>query len=349
MLQHNTSQRIEEVVEHPLLDLLNQPNDFLNMFDLWELTQLYLECVGLAYWLLEFNDFTDTPRAIWLLPAHQVRPMRSPGSPNIIDGYEFTGQGQVQRFSVREVIVFRIPDPRNPYHGGYSPLRACYESVILSTEYTAMRRSIYENVGVPSAIIAPETMLNNDERDRLEEQWNQKFRRGGAGRVLVAESNLRVSILSHSLGDLAALAEAQATKTDILNAFHIPPPFFNERTNLANMQAAKELHHSLAIGPRLKRRDEKLNQSLVPLFDTTGRLFLASETPGEDSRLLALQQQDADVRTGIRSINEIRAERGLPPVPWGDSPQEMAVVKEKGPSTKDATAPAETTNDRSKS
>jgi hypothetical protein len=134
---------------------------------------------------------------------------------------------------------------------------------------------------------------------------------------------MRVSILQHSLGDLAALAEAQATKTDILNAFHIPPPFFSERTNLANMQAAKELHQVLAIGPRLKRRDEKLNQLLVPQYDPTGRLFLASEQPGADVKLLAIQQQEADVRAGIRSINEIRAERGLPPVPWGEKPLAM--------------------------
>jgi hypothetical protein len=32
-----------------------------------------------------------------------------------------------------------------------------------------------------------------------------------------------------------------------------------------------------AVSPRLERRDEKLNAQLVPLFDPTGRLFLADD------------------------------------------------------------------------
>jgi hypothetical protein len=35
----------------------------------------------------------------------------------------------------------------------------------------------------------------------------------------------------------------------------------------------------LAVSPRLRRRDEKLNEQLVPLYDPTRRLFLASQDP----------------------------------------------------------------------
>ena len=40
---------------------------------------------------------------------------------------------------------------------------------------------------------------------------------------------------------------------------------------------AEHQHQAKAIGPRLTRRDEKLNEQLVPLFDPSGRLFLASD------------------------------------------------------------------------
>ena len=33
-----------------------------------------------------------------------------------------------------------------------------------------------------------------------------------------------------------------------------------------------------------------------------------------------LRQQEIDLRTGTRSINEVRAERNLPPVVWGETP-----------------------------
>jgi len=77
---------------------------------------------------------------------------------------------------------------------------------------------------------------------------------------------------------------------------------------------------SNCIHPRLERRDEKLNQQLVPYFDPTGRLFVASEDPTPMDPETTWQQQKIDMEFGVRTINEMRAEEGLPPVPWGDEP-----------------------------
>jgi hypothetical protein len=33
-----------------------------------------------------------------------------------------------------------------------------------------------------------------------------------------------------------------------------------------------------------------------------------------------IKQQENDLKYGVVSINEVRSERGLPPVPWGDVP-----------------------------
>src|SRR5208337_5539905 len=42
--------QIEEVLEHPLLTLLQHVNPQHNSFDLWELTTLYQEVHGAAFW-----------------------------------------------------------------------------------------------------------------------------------------------------------------------------------------------------------------------------------------------------------------------------------------------------------
>jgi hypothetical protein len=113
----------------------------------------------------------------------------------------------------------------------------------------------------------------------------------------------------------------KANKEDIANAFHIPLPFLTGETNLANMQAADHLHKSLAILPRLRRRDEKLNEQLIPLYDSTGRLFIQTPDPTPANQQFVLQQEQADLRQGVRTINEVRASRGLAPVAWGDGPK----------------------------
>jgi HK97 family phage portal protein len=288
-------------------------------FDLWELTELYLEVHGSAYWLLDFDPALGVPANIWILPSQNVTPRRQPDSPNLVDVYEYRARGS-EDFPAGRVIHFRFPDPRDPYTSGLSPLRACYEQIALTSDYAAMKRAIYDNTGMPSVMPMPEESVGEEERARLEEQWAQKFRRGGSGRALVAETSFRVHVLSHSMGDLAALADMRATKEDIANAFHVPIPFLSGRTNLANMQAADYLHKALAITPRLRRRDEKLNEQLVTLYDPSGRLFLASPDPTPANELLLLQQEQAHLKFGVRTINEIRGARGLPFVPWGDRP-----------------------------
>lgn len=311
---------IAEVLDHPLLTLLRQVNPVHNSFDLWELTELYLEVHGCAYWLLEDDPLTGLPGRIWILPNQQVTPRRAPDSPRLVDAYEFRGR-QLEQLPPERVIAFRFPDPRDPYSSGQSPLRACFEQVQLSSEYAALKRSLYDNTGLPSVVLTPAEVVGEEEKTRLEEQWRQKFQRGGQGQALVAESAWKVEVLHHSMGDLAALADHKATKEDIANAFQVPLPFLSADTNLANMQAANHLHRTLAIAPRLRRRDEKLNEQLLPRFDPEGRLFLATDDPTPANHEFTLRQEQSDLRLGVRTINEVRAARGLTPVPWGDRPK----------------------------
>lgn len=311
--------QIEEVLDHPLLTLLEKVNAVQNAFDLWELTTLYQEVHGSAYWYLSF-DALGVSREIWILPSQNVTPKHEPGSPRVVDYYLYRSGAGEQRFTPREIIHFRYPDPRNPYSGGLSPLRACYEQVVLLGDYAAMKKSIYDNHAIPAAVVSCGENTGEPERDRLEAQWTSKFSRGGSGRVFVGDAGTKVQVLSHSMGDLAALADMRATRDDIGNAFHVPLAFLTTETNLANLQAAEHQHMAKAILPRLRRRDEKLNEQLVPLFDPTGRLFLASDDPVPINRDHRLQQQESDLKYGVVSINEVRQERGLAPVPWGDTP-----------------------------
>jgi Phage-related protein len=302
-----------------LLTLLANVNPVHNAFDLWELTTLYQEVHGSAYWMLDIGPL-GIPQAIWILPSQNVTPKRRPDSPNIVDYYQYRTGSREQQFTPDEIIHFRYPDPRDPYNAGLAPLRACYEQVALTSDYAAMKKAIYENRALPSAIVSPDEVIGEEERDRIEMQWNEKFRRGGTGRVVVGDSKLNVSVLSQSIGDLAQLAEIRATMEDICNAFHVPIAYMTTNVNMANLQAADRQHSRNAIHPRLQRRDEKLNEQLLPLYDPTGRLFVASEDPSPADAEADNKQLELDLKFGVVTINDIREQRGYPPVPWGDEP-----------------------------
>jgi hypothetical protein len=81
--------------------------------DLWELTTLYQEAHGCAYWLLEAGPL-GPPAAIWPLPSHHVTPMRAHDSANIVDAYRVrTARGE-ELLRPDQVIAFRYPDPASP-------------------------------------------------------------------------------------------------------------------------------------------------------------------------------------------------------------------------------------------
>jgi HK97 family phage portal protein len=320
---------VEEVTEHPILTLFRSVNEEHNAWDLWELTTLYQEVAGSAYWLIERGPFA--PERIWPLPSHCVRPVRAPDSPNVVDYYDHSRGGRPVRYPAADVIHFKYPDPRDPYGPGLAPLRACFDHVLLDAEYVALKRAKFANHALPGVIISPDGLVSQAEIERLEAAWNNKFLRGGQGRALVAESKMSVTVLSQALGDLSALAEIGASREAIANAFGVPAPYLFRETNLANLQAAQTLHTAMTVRPRLIRRDEKLNERLVPLFDPTGRLFLASDDPRPADNDRLLRQQSAHVEAGIRTINEVRAELGLGPVPWGDLPPFLAAVNPRRP------------------
>ena len=109
-----SAERLEEVTEHPLLDLLAQVNPVHNQFDLWELTTLYQEVHGAAYWLLDIGAL-GTPQQIWILPSQNVTALREPQSRNVVDYYLYRTGAQEQRFRPDQIIHFRYPDPRSLY------------------------------------------------------------------------------------------------------------------------------------------------------------------------------------------------------------------------------------------
>jgi phage portal protein BeeE len=109
-------------------------------------------------------------------------------------------------------------------------------------------------------------------------------------------------------------------RSSIANAFPAPVAFLTRQTNTANLQAAESQHMSKAINPRLERRDERLNEQLMPIYDPTRRLFLASEDPSPVDPEMRWQMMQINMRYGVLTINEARDGQGLPPVPWGDKP-----------------------------
>jgi HK97 family phage portal protein len=344
---------IEEVAAHPLLDLLKRPNPDPDQgglcgYDLRWMTQLYLESVGRAYWLIE-RDGLGIPRQLWLLRPHLVREIPDRTGKRTIDHYQYGGARGV-RYETSDVIKFHYPDPDNPYFGGYSPLAAAIEKIRIARKEDAHLNAMLENMGRPDAVWSPKGDsegggIGSAEAQRVRSAFRQAFAMAGRGGLLVSEVPGSIQPLQWSPQDIVEIEWAKAIKTDIANVFGVPDAKLERNAaNLASARTADYAHAKDAGLPRCARNEETFNAKLVPLFDDSGRLFVAYDSVVREDEVFALEQMKAASLSGAVTRNEIRASVGLDPEPWGDTPlvpSNMVEVDEQtGKPTRSASAGA---------
>jgi HK97 family phage portal protein len=312
---------IEEVIEHPLLDLMAEVNqDFDHNFFLQYLSRC-LDVVGAAYALPEFGRLR-TPVFLWPLLAQYVQAVTDPSGSTVTE-YRYQGQ----TYLPDDLIRFRFVSLRNPYAGGYSPTQAAFAYVGLSDQYVSVQENLLSQGVRPSAIISPKDPnlpFGKEERRRIEAEANQRFSGGGSGHLWAVDGALDVHPLTFPPSDLAELQISDNAFLRVCNTFGVPISLFSQDTNLANLQAAHRAHAELAIEPRCVLIASALTKWTRTQGRKSGlgwdRLFWAFDNPVQEERELNAQVHDTYIRDGVLTIDEVRAELGYGPTAWGNEP-----------------------------
>jgi HK97 family phage portal protein len=314
------AEKVEQVVDHPLLDLLDTVNPWFNKFTLLKLTQLYLEITGKAFWTFVKGAVGKAPVEIWPLPAWLVVPQVDYVGTDVIARYLYTGGGAQTWYERDEVLYFRTMNLYDPYTQGWSPLRANYETAQINDKLVDYRDSVVTNRGRPDAVLEPidkDTVMDPIEMQRVQGQFLQSFARAEAGGVWVAPGGFKLNPYSWSPTDMGEIEMERAALHNTARAHGIPIPLVDGSSeNRANMDAALLQHARKAVLPRCRHMEEELNSNLVPLFDE--RLFLAFDNPVPADEVLERENNKAYIGMGVKSRNETRIELGLPPVEGGD-------------------------------
>lgn len=310
---------VEELLDHPLVALLENPNPQMSGFEFRELTQLYLELTGTAYWRV-VRDGVGTPIQLWILQSQLVESLYDPKT-NLIRAFKY-GQGMGAReYPEKDVIDFRMPSPVNPYSAGYGPGAAAWESINLVGKDKSHVAALMDNRARPDAIVSPtneDAGMSQDGAERLEKLLARKFRKGGQGGLLVNASPLTVSPITFSQSDMEAIARYGLNKIEILNQFLVPPALFESNKSRAELEAAIVQHARNCVQPRCRRVDERISQKLAPQFDS--RLFVVSDDAAPEDVERRILSEKAELDSGQSTINEVRARKGREEVDWGNLP-----------------------------
>ena len=308
----------DEVTDHPLLDVLEKANPFMDGNSLQLFTSLYMDVAGVSYWHLEKTITDGAPFAAWLLQPNLVTVKR--GQSGMPESYEYgSNPKKRQTFAAADIVPFRMPNLLDPYCGSWSPARASWDCISLINSHVSYQYALIENRARPDVVLSPKEPSTASIMGRMVDIFNRGLRRNRNGGAVALPNSVDVTTLNVSSRDMEMLKLSEFTRREVMNIFGIPPALFDSNKSRAELEAALVQHARLSILPRVLRRDEILNQFFVSQFGDE-RLFLASDNPVIDDEERNARIRDIRLKDNLTTINEERAMENMEPVEWGDEP-----------------------------
>lgn len=310
---------VEEILDHPFLDLMKGVNSFINSFTLWETTQRYLELTGNAYWMLVRTE-RGVPVEIWPLPSQWVRII--PDKETFIKGYIYhEADKSINRYFLPEedVIHFKIPSSKDVRYGR-GPTDKVKDIINVNDFMNRYDQAVFKNMGSLSLVFTTEKDLGDKQFKRLKGELRQEY--GGvdrAGRIALLDGGLQaVDQQAFKPKEMQGQFTTKRIRQEIFNAFSIPEGLMDKDANRANSDAAAFQYAKFSTLPRVRRLEQKLNEKLLPMYDS--RLFVAFDDPVPENKEFTLKEREMELRTGLTTVNEIRIEDGKEEVKWGSTP-----------------------------
>lgn len=248
---HRKAVELEEVIEHPFLDMIKMVNPMINRFDLWDGTELWLELTGNAYWYI-YKNSVGVPQEIWPLPPQFMQIIGS--KDKVIGGYVYN-KGVVKiPFDEEEIIHFRFFNPSGSAYG-VGPLSAVMDSYVDDRNIRTFESTLMKNMGRPEAVLQSTEPVNDADFKRMKLRWNQNY--GGnkkVGQTLILDNGLKYTPITFTPREMNYVVGRKMNREEIAAAFGVPmSKLTTESVNLANARTGEHQYMQDTKEPRLRR------------------------------------------------------------------------------------------------
>ena len=305
--------QVEEIASHPLIDMLASANSVQTGLTARKVTQVHLDLVGDAFWVLERNAM-GMPLAYWPVPPSWVMGMPTVVFPN----YRFSFRGWQGIVPASEVIWFCDPDPLNPYGRGSGTAQALGDE-LETDEYASKHvKNFYLNRARPDLIVWPKggDGLREDQVERLEEKWTE--RSGGFWRAFkpfFLGREVEIKELSTDFQDQQLVELRKFERDTIMQVYGVSPEVLGVviGSNRATAMMSEAIYQRRVLVPRLELLRAVMQERLVPMFDE--RIILNYVSPV--IRDAELELEAAKANPGALEVDEWREMAGHRPLKNG--------------------------------
>ena len=320
LFEQTVNGELTEIVEHPLLTLLNKPNKFLTKFELMEKTSSFLDITGNSFWEL-VRDKNGTVVEIYPLNTKYMEIV--PSKQNFIDKYRYTVNGKSVDIPVENVVHLKNADPDNEYWG-MSRLTAVRDAMVQEKNAIEWNKNFFRNSARPDVIFHVNGPLNRTAFARMKSTIKKLY--GGvekAHSAAIIEGGVKVDMVGFAQKDVEFLNLRRYNRDEILAVLGVPPAIVGvfESSIRANAEEQRKFFWETTMVQKLMMIETILNQYLVPKFSktiSTNKLILlfdlsTIEALGEQTALKTTRLVNA-TSAGIISRNEAREELGYEPI-----------------------------------
>jgi len=311
---------MDEITDHPILTLLDTVNPFMSGCDLIEATLTYEELSGNAYWLLDMF-IGGKPTEIYPLNPHKVK--IAPSATEYVAGYKYSiGGGQAIDIEKAAILHFKYFNPVDEYYG-LSPLSAGRIAVDTQVYSDTYNRNFFINSAEPRGALVTDQELSQPQRDRIVAAWMNMHRGvANAHKTALFEGGAKWEAIGITQKDMEFVSSKKMTREDILGVFGVPPSLVGvfEYANYANTREQQKIFWVNTMMPKLSKVEAVINSFLVQPYEPN--LICKFDYSGievlQEDQARKAEVDNILVTCGIKLRNEVRQERKLPPLPYGD-------------------------------
>lgn len=309
---------------NPFQPVLDRPNRFQTrqqFFIHWLVSKLMW---GNAY-TFKSRDARRVVRELYPLDPRHVTPKVSTSGEVFYDlgQHELANIGGGLTVPASEIIHDRGITPWHPLVG-VSPIYACGSSATQGIRIQANSEAFFGNMSRPSGQLTSPTTISDSTAARLKEQFEQNFRAGNIGRLLVTGDGLKYEPMTIPAADAQLIEQLKWTVEDVARAYRVPlhklaagaPPSFN------NIGALNQDYYAHTLQPHIEAIEALLDDGLG-LGNVEGKRYGCEFDLAGLLRMDPLTRADTHsklVGAGVLAPDEARREWDLPAVEGGGTP-----------------------------
>ena len=310
----------EPHVHHPLTRLFAKPNHYQTSL---QFLQHYLGSklwTGNTYVLL-FRDARGVVESMHALDPTTVTPsLTSDGSVwYLVKADGLNKLREDTYIPARDILHDRAITLFHPLIG-VSPLYAAAVSASIGNSISSNSENFFQNMSRASGTLTAPGEIPQATADRLKKEWDGNYSGLGFGKVAVLGSGLEWKPLTINASDSQLIEQLRFTVEDIGRVYRVPSFMLGEtKLTYRNSEQLARMYYQWCLSYHIEAAEQCFNQK----FEVSGGVEIEFD-------LSPLFRLETDLRydthakalnSGIKSINEVRADEDLPPVTGGEEPR----------------------------